>query len=482
MGDNVKINGETKITGLFGDPVSHSLSPLMHNAAFRETGLNYCYLPFHVKPEALPAAINSIRALGMAGVNITAPHKENAAKMLSELSADAGFLNAVNTIKNTGTALKGFNTDVDGFIYLLDTAFAEKFKKALLLGAGGAARAVALALARSGINKLILTNRSTSRAEKLAQQLTNAGYFSPGQIELVGFEQRKIETALSDALVINGLSVDPVQTEIIAHDALQQVRAAVDLRYDPPLPPFLQAAQSCGRPAVNGLHMLLGQGLSAFEVFTGKTAPQTIMQKALEEHAGNPSPTYEKTPPQQEISLQKPPKNIYLIGFMGSGKTTIARLLADDLELETYDSDLLVAAIEGTSIKEIFHHKGEEYFRQKETEILRQLARKPPGSCVIATGGGAVLREENMKTMRKSGIVIYLEVSAQEAYERIKNSQHRPLLQVADPQHRITKLLQERAPFYRKAHFSVSTDGKTPSRIAAEICGLLKSEEWCNEE
>ncbi len=454
MWDGMKIDGDTSIMGILGDPVNHSLSPVMHNAAFRKLGLNYRYFAFHVSRENLPSAIKAITALQMVGVSVTAPHKEQTVKLMHELSPDAAFLNAVNTVKNTAGRLKGFNTDIDGFIYLLETSFTNTtpFESACLLGAGGAARAVALALARYGIKKVIIANRTIERAETLAKQLEKIGY-APQNIQVIPLEHNKIKSVQQGSLLINGLSTDPVETGIITTKELDSTRAAVDLRYNPEYPPFLQAAQACGLPAVNGLKMLLGQGIKAFEIFTGVAAPTAEMEKVLFK---------EETLP-----------NIFLTGFMGSGKTTTARLLANMLDLTLYDCDDLITAALGTSIEEIFRNRGEEYFRHREMEIIKQLAQKTPGSCVVATGGGAVLREENITAMQENGIIIHLEVSANEASQRLQNGQDRPLLDVADPQARIKELRRERAPYYRKANYHINTDGKSPKDVAEEICNLI---------
>lgn len=453
----LRINGKTKVVGLFGDPVIHSLSPKMQNTAFCELGLNYCYLPFHISKEALPAAIEAIKTLGMAGVNITAPHKESAVNILDELSPDATLLNAVNTVKNNGGKLSGYNTDVDGFIYLLKNSLTVPFEKAVLLGAGGAARAVVLALFRLGIKKIMIANRTVKHAETFVKQLCDKGAFSPGQVEIISLNSSKVSLAAKESLLINALSADPVEMGIITSGALHHIHAAVDLRYTPPIPTFLQAAKSCGRLAVNGLDMLLGQGISAFEIITGVSAPRAGMKKALTESSKMDNKT-----------------KIFLTGFMGSGKSTTGRLLAKMLGISVYDCDELIVSEQGNEVTQIFKSKGEEYFRRRETEILKMIAQQTQEKCVVSTGGGAVLQEENRSVMRESGLVIYLKVSAKEAYRRLQQYENRPLLNVADPERKISELLQERIPYYQKAHYCINTDGKTPQRVAEEIFYLLR--------
>ena len=284
------INGETKVVGLFGDPVSHSFSPTIHNAAFREKGLNLYYLPFRVSKDDLPAAVRAIAFLGFKGVNVTAPHKEAVIPYMDELSSEADFLKAVNTIKNEKDRMVGYNTDVDGFLYLLQNNLGNAFplKEALLLGAGGAARAVSLALAKAGFESLVIANRTTARAEELASLLMWGGIFNAGKVKIVKLEKNfRQENIESSALIINALSEDPVKLGYLAMQNLQGCRAAVDLRYSPLQTPFGKWAENKGILAINGLDMLLGQGIKAFEIFTGEEAPSQIMKEALQNALNN---------------------------------------------------------------------------------------------------------------------------------------------------------------------------------------------------
>lgn len=167
-------------------------------------------------------------------------------------------------------------------------------------------------------------------------------------------------------------------------------------------------------------------------------------------------------------------KNIFLTGFMGSGKTSLGKIIAERLKVDFYDTDELVSSWQKLSVDEIFERYGESFFREKEREALRFLAEKEPGSCVISTGGGAVLREENRLLMKKSGLVVFLDVSPEEAYKRLKGTEDRPLLKVENPMEKIRVLLKERKPFYDEADISVNTAGKTLPEVAAELLHKLK--------
>ncbi|MDP1759625.1 MAG: shikimate dehydrogenase, partial [Thermodesulfovibrionales bacterium] len=167
----LKISGMTKVLGLLGWPVEHSLSPAMHNAAFEHIGLDCCYLTFPVKPELLKDAVKAVRALNLAGVNVTMPHKENVIPLLDQVDADASFIGAVNTIVNSNGKLIGYNTDGRGFMRSLSEAQISLNKKnVLILGAGGASRAIAYHLVKKAA-ELFIYDIDVNKAEKLIRDL-----------------------------------------------------------------------------------------------------------------------------------------------------------------------------------------------------------------------------------------------------------------------------------------------------------------------
>jgi shikimate kinase len=176
---------------------------------------------------------------------------------------------------------------------------------------------------------------------------------------------------------------------------------------------------------------------------------------------------------ENEAVLFKLEKNIFLTGIMGAGKTSTGITLARLLGVAFFDCDMLISKIEGMEISEIFKCHGEAYFRQREAEMLEMLSEKKAGSCVVSTGGGAVLRPGNIEAMRKNGIIIFLDIPAAEACDRIKDSPDRPLLQVEHPLQKLEQLLQERQPYYRQADFCINTFGKDVQQVTAEIMQML---------
>lgn len=169
----------------------------------------------------------------------------------------------------------------------------------------------------------------------------------------------------------------------------------------------------------------------------------------------------------------KLPANLYLTGLMGAGKTTVGRLLASTFGVEFYDTDEVIASALGMSINEIFALKGEVFFRDKETELLQLLAEKPAGTCVVSTGGGIVLRKQNREAMRKKGLIIFLEVAAEEAFRRLSGKGDRPLLDESDGGASLENMLRKRMPFYREADMVIRTTDNTAEEIIGAIREVL---------
>ena len=168
---------------------------------------------------------------------------------------------------------------------------------------------------------------------------------------------------------------------------------------------------------------------------------------------------------------RKKPNNIFLVGFMGAGKTTVGRILAQRLGWRYCDADKVIETVAGKPVTEIFSEHGEEYFRGLESETLRDLSRKERQ--VVATGGGAVMREENMRAMKGGGVTVYLKAPVSVIWERVRHSKTRPLLNVENPLEAATELLAKRTPFYESADLTVDTESLTPEEAAEEIIKTL---------
>jgi shikimate dehydrogenase len=276
-----RIGGATHLAGIIGWPVDHSLSPAIHNAAFAAADLDWTYVPLPVPPRALAEALAGLVALGFRGVNVTMPHKTETADLLADLSEDARLLRAVNTIVVVGGELagelQGHNTDAPGFDRFLrrDAGFEPAGATALLYGAGGAARACALALARAGVAHLTVAARDEARAAPLVSMVEGFGVpvatVRPGEVG-----------DLTPDLVVNATPVGSPEAES-AHPALPRLGAGVlvvDLLYDPPTTDLQRRAREAGAATFGGLGHLLQQAALSFELWTGTPAPLEVMSAA----------------------------------------------------------------------------------------------------------------------------------------------------------------------------------------------------------
>ncbi len=277
----MKITGKTSVYGIFGYPVKHSLSPLMQNTAFKELGIDAVYVPFEVRPENLKEAVDGVRALDIKGLNVTVPHKERVIEHLDYLSDDAELLGAVNTVKNENGELTGYNTDAEGFLRsLIEEGVELKGKRALMFGAGGAARAVGYALLKGGVKFLNIVNRSFSRAKEVGELLGKRG-----NVLVYPLKGSTVEALLKDVdLIVNTTSVGmkPEDPVLFDYSKIPEGITVVDIIYNPPETPLLKAAKERGCKTVNGLGMLVHQGAVAFEIWTGEKAPVETMREVLE--------------------------------------------------------------------------------------------------------------------------------------------------------------------------------------------------------
>lgn len=253
---------------LVGWPVDRSLSPAIHNAAFRALGLEWNYVTFAVRPGAAAEAVELLRSVDAQGANVTVPHKEAIAPHLDGLAGEAAAAGAVNTVVREGTRFIGHNTDGSGFLAFLrdDAGVDPQDTDVLILGAGGAARGVALALAREGARVLVCARRGeqAEAVASLADGITAVPWSFPGSADLV-----VNATPATDGLPLESL--------------FPTARVAVDMRYLPPPTALMEAAVAAGARAFDGLGMLVHQAALSFQLWTGRPAPLDVMRRAAED-------------------------------------------------------------------------------------------------------------------------------------------------------------------------------------------------------
>lgn len=279
------ISGKTRVCGVIGDPIEHSLSPIIHNAAFRSLKLDFAYLTFKVSPAQVGNAVAGMRSLGIVGLNVTMPHKEAVISHLDHIDENAKFLNAVNTIHNRDGKLFGYNTDgVGALMALKENRANPKGKRVLLLGCGGAARAIAYTLSKE-IDELMILNRTVSEAKELASLLKkNLGK----KVNAEELSEDKIKAKIADSdILINATSVGMkpnANQSLVNAEWLKPNLTVMDIVYNPIETKLAKDAKSAGAKAVSGLEMLIYQGAASFEIWTKKQAPVKVMREAALNH------------------------------------------------------------------------------------------------------------------------------------------------------------------------------------------------------
>ncbi|MBO5998317.1 MAG: shikimate dehydrogenase [Lachnospiraceae bacterium] len=467
----MRIDGHTLVLGLIGDPVEHTLSPLIHNTFAEKLQINSAYLPFHVKNSAgsLENAVRGAFALGVSGLNVTVPYKTEVIKYLVSVDPLAAKIGAVNTLVRTEDGYRGCNTDILGLEKDLEKhgISLDKLREILIIGAGGAARAAACLCGERGIGTLYLINRSAGRAKALADDLHR--YFPDMNIILLSDsddDARKLpDNVVALQCTSAGLYPDTKTLPVQSEEVFRRIGFAYDLIYTPPETAFLQKCRSYtgeGQKCVNGAGMLLYQAAASYELWMQSAGIGSVIDSSVLDAAGEE--LFRHTAAAKQ-------RNIILTGFMGSGKTTVGKELAGRLGMKLLDTDSIIEQREGRSINEIFETSGEEYFRDLETELLKELAGTDgQEAAVYSTGGGIVLREENRRLLHRAGTVVWLKVSAADVIGRLEGDDTRPLLKGGDKEQKISRLISMREKLYAEGADIVIETGGVPIQ---EITGRI---------
>lgn len=281
------ISGHTRIVGVLGHPVEHTASPPMHNAAFAAMRLDWCYVALDVPPDDLGTAIRGLASAGLVGLNLTVPHKMLTLRYVDSLDATARILNSANTLKfsrrNGKPYIEGFSTDGYGLLMALkeDLSFQPRGKTIAVIGCGGVGRATAIQLALAGARRLVLLNRTPSKARSVArriQQLVRDGVCRK-DLEC-GFTPVPCDLAIQ-ATSLGLKAGDPLPASKTVLQRLQPP-LLLDMIYRPVKTPIMRVLRKCGCRTVNGLGMLLHQGVRSLEIWSGRKAPVEVMRRALD--------------------------------------------------------------------------------------------------------------------------------------------------------------------------------------------------------
>ena len=388
--------------GLLGEKLGHSFSPQLHRAL---AGYDYQLLP------TPPEAVEKLFARrDFKGLNVTIPYKQTVIPLCDEIDPRAAAIGAVNTVVNRGGKLTGYNTDIDGLIYLARrTGVDMAGKKVVILGSGGTSRTARAAARELGAAETVVVSR---RGEDNYENLSRHG-------------DAGVLINTTPVGMYPNCGVSPVSL-----DAFPRLEGVLDVVYNPLRTALLLEAEKRGIPASCGLPMLAAQARRAAELFTGEAIPDSRLEEVLADLTGQV-------------------RNVVLIGMPGCGKSTLGRYLARRLGKEFLDLDRVIAERAGKTIPEIFAQEGEDAFRALESQIVREAGART--GCVLSTGGGVVTRRENCAPLRQNGAVIHIT----RGLDRLSKA-GRPVSQSTD----LGELWERRRPLYAAfADITVSNDG-----------------------
>ncbi len=409
-----------EIFAVAGAPIRHSRSPDIFHRWFAQSKTGAIYT--RICSKDIDRLFGMCRVLGIRGLNITSPLKEEAHDAVDELSEPARAVKAVNTVVFEGKHSRGHNTDPDGVSYALAEAGIDvAAKKVVVVGAGGAARAALYALKQLGPSHVTLVGRSPRRVERLSTELP----CTPAELG-------ELAEILDDCDLL--VSCVPAGADAVPAELLRPDMTVLDAAYTDSK--IRQAAQIARCRYVDGAGWLLGQARSAHRVFFGAPPKgKDLSRRALTAAPRRPS--------------------VLLLGMMGSGKTTVGRKLAARCGLGFTDSDWEIERASGMTISEIFRVRGEEAFRQAEREIVKKAAFQDDK--VLVLGGGAVSNPQSLSAIAHFDTKIFLYCSPPVALDRIEKGS-RPLLEVDDPLGRYVEILDERRDAYlRSADLVIDT-------------------------
>ncbi|MFZ5989577.1 MAG: shikimate dehydrogenase [Bacillota bacterium] len=270
---DIRVTGKTRLLGLIGNPVEHSISPALHNSLSSLLGLDVVYIPLKVEKKDLDTVVKALKALDFIGFNVTIPYKRDIMKYIDDNTKEAILMGAVNTVKKIDGRLYGYNTDAEGFLrsFKEESGVGFKGKKVVLIGAGGVARSIAVKVAAEGVEKISLVNRTTERSIELAEVVNEN---IKEVVQVYNFEDKTFKMAFEESdIIINttslGMYPDTNETPIKNSKYFNSNQIVYDVVYNPAKTKFLSDAEKRGCKVINGMGMLFYQGINAYEIWTG---------------------------------------------------------------------------------------------------------------------------------------------------------------------------------------------------------------------
>lgn len=428
---------QIKIFAVAGNPVIHSQSPQIFNQLFQIHKMKAEYI--RINAENAEAVMAAVKAVDIKGFNVTSPFKKNIMNYLDKWEEDVDAIGAVNTVVTDKRRLIGYNTDHIGVVETLKAhGIDPQNKKALILGAGGAARAAAFGLAQSHAQQVVFSNRTEVKAKDAAKRL-GCDYVPLSQAERV--------LSGSDILISCVSTPQP----LVSSKALKKNLVVLDANYRNSS--LSRSAIQQGCLVLDGKEWLLRQAFPAFSRFTGKRVDSKIQARMRMNMSA-------------DSGLVK--TNLALIGFMGTGKTRIGKLLAAKMGIKFVDIDHSIEESTGVSVSELFQREQEESFRKIEKKMIRQ--HIPPAQATIfSLGGGAVLDKENRSLLKRHCRVVWLWAAIPTIWQRIDKGT-RPLLNLNQTEAGAQTLLSGRISLYARASdLFINTETGSPDYIAERI-------------
>ncbi len=407
--------------GCIGEHLPHSFSKEIHAEI-----ASYDYELKELTPEELPAFMT---AKDFQGINVTIPYKQAVIPFLDHIDETAKAIGAVNTVVNRGGELWGYNTDLFGLTRLLRRAKLDlSGRKVLILGTGGTSRTAAYAAETLGAGQILKVSRT-------------------GRGGAVSYEDAL--RAHSDAeIILNttpcGMYPHP-DAQPLALKSFASLQGVADVIYNPLRTRFILEARTLGLPAEGGLYMLVAQAVRASELFLDTVYPEDLTDRVY-------------------ARILRRKENLVLIGMPGSGKSAVGRLLAEKTGLPFCDTDQLIVEKAGKPITEIFRDSGEQAFRDLESEVIRDLSLR--GGIIVSTGGGAVLRPENVTALKQNGRLFWLDRNP----DALIPTDDRPLADTAD---KMKRLYAERLPVYRSAADEIIPVHDVPEKVVEIILSTI---------
>jgi shikimate dehydrogenase len=425
---------DTRLFAVAGNPGFHSKSPDMFRAAFKARSINALYLRFALsKTEEIT---ETARKMNIHGFNLKSPWKEEVLPFLDDVDETAKKIGAVNTILRDKGKLKGFNTDVEGFRKVfLTNCIVTAGKKALVLGAGGSAKAAVYALVAGGADVTII-NHIFGKAQNIANSL---------QCKSARMDDLRLEVEHNEIIV----SCLDSNNQIVPGSRLSRDHIILDAHHGEETP-LMRDARTKGCTIIDGREWFLYQSAEAFSCFTHQEAPLELMRRVL------------------YASENVKKRNIALVGFMGAGKSTVGRHLAERLKMPLVDIDNVIERKVGSSIKQIFEDHGECAFRSMEANAIKGVANM--SGRIVSCGGGAVLDRDSVDHLKSHAMIVWLSAQTDTILRRLANDRTRPLLNVLDRKFETERMLLSRMPYYAYAsELFINTDEKEPEEIARKI-------------